>query len=283
MAIAVSFDDPPGGSPTRCCSRATCSTRTGHRPPRTSSGGSSGSSRRPAPTPATPRSNRPRWSPTDSTTTPIDVCVRFLHLETRRRRRTVGRGTRGRAHVLVDARRAPPLRRRHHGAREPAGEREVDGVAYDARRARRRPAPRGRAASRPLRRGTPPRAGREHGRVRRRTALSRDAVMRRSLVGTHCLLATDQGRFVSSIDPPEWARPAVEACEQSGASRCWSATPTTSCSARRSSSTTVPRSRLRARARCSTPPRSTRSSCSARSRSVTTRRTRPDAPIPAPS
>ncbi len=40
--------------------------------------------------------------------------------------------------------------------------------------------------------------------------------MRTSLVGTHSLLATDDGRFVSPVDPPEWARPAVDACEHLG-------------------------------------------------------------------
>jgi hypothetical protein len=45
----------------------------------------------------------------------------------------------------------------------------------------------------------------------------RDAVMRRSLIGTHALLGVEGGRFVSSIDPPEWARPAVETCTNDGA------------------------------------------------------------------
>jgi hypothetical protein len=41
--------------------------------------------------------------------------------------------------------------------------------------------------------------------------------MRRSLIGTHALLGVEGGRFVSSIDPPEWARPAVETCTNDGA------------------------------------------------------------------
>jgi hypothetical protein len=45
----------------------------------------------------------------------------------------------------------------------------------------------------------------------------RDVVMRRSLIGTHALLGVEGGRFVSSIDPPEWARPAVERCTNDGA------------------------------------------------------------------
>jgi hypothetical protein len=45
----------------------------------------------------------------------------------------------------------------------------------------------------------------------------RDVVLRRSLIGTHALLGVEGGRFVSSIDPPEWARPAVEGCRNAGA------------------------------------------------------------------
>jgi hypothetical protein len=41
---------------------------------------------------------------------------------------------------------------------------------------------------------------------------SRDAALRRALVSTHLLLAIDGGKFVSVIDPPEWARPAVDGC-----------------------------------------------------------------------
>lgn len=40
----------------------------------------------------------------------------------------------------------------------------------------------------------------------------RDTALRRSLIGAHTLLAVTGGRFVSQADPPEWARPAVEAC-----------------------------------------------------------------------
>jgi hypothetical protein len=45
---------------------------------------------------------------------------------------------------------------------------------------------------------------------------SRTTVMRSSLIGTHVLLAVRGGRFVSSIDPPEWARPALDECVNHG-------------------------------------------------------------------
>jgi hypothetical protein len=41
----------------------------------------------------------------------------------------------------------------------------------------------------------------------------RDEALRHSLIATHVLLATTQGTFVSLLDPPEWARPAVESCD----------------------------------------------------------------------
>ena len=45
------------------------------------------------------------------------------------------------------------------------------------------------------------------------TARDRDAVLRHSPVATHLLLATTPGsRFVSPLEPPEWARPAVASC-----------------------------------------------------------------------
>jgi hypothetical protein len=40
--------------------------------------------------------------------------------------------------------------------------------------------------------------------------------MRTSLIGTHALLALRGGQFVSSIDPPEWASPAVDQCANTG-------------------------------------------------------------------
>jgi hypothetical protein len=45
-----------------------------------------------------------------------------------------------------------------------------------------------------------------------------DEVVRRSLVAIHGLLAVDGGRFVSMVDPPEFAREAVAACVNTG---CW--------------------------------------------------------------
>ena len=44
----------------------------------------------------------------------------------------------------------------------------------------------------------------------------RDDVMRRSLVAVHLLMAIDDGRFVSMLDPPEFARPAVSTCANTG-------------------------------------------------------------------
>ena len=41
---------------------------------------------------------------------------------------------------------------------------------------------------------------------------SRDVVMRSSLIGVHALLEAKRGRFVSLIDPPEWARAAAQKC-----------------------------------------------------------------------
>ncbi len=43
-------------------------------------------------------------------------------------------------------------------------------------------------------------------------AASRDVVMRSSLIGVHSLLEAKGGRFVSLIDPPEWARAAAPKC-----------------------------------------------------------------------
>ncbi|MFZ2062389.1 MAG: hypothetical protein WAU82_15365 [Candidatus Binatus sp.] len=43
-------------------------------------------------------------------------------------------------------------------------------------------------------------------------AASRDIVMRSSLIGVHALLEAKRGKFVSLIDPPEWARAAAQKC-----------------------------------------------------------------------
>jgi hypothetical protein len=44
----------------------------------------------------------------------------------------------------------------------------------------------------------------------------RDVAMRRSLVGVHTLLHSDDARFISLLEPPEFARAAVEACTNDG-------------------------------------------------------------------
>jgi hypothetical protein len=45
----------------------------------------------------------------------------------------------------------------------------------------------------------------------------RPAALRRALVGAHLVVAARGGKFVSVIDPPEWARPYAEGCVQDGA------------------------------------------------------------------
>ena len=44
------------------------------------------------------------------------------------------------------------------------------------------------------------------------TGASRDIVMRSSLLGVHALLEAKRGKFVSLIDPPEWAKAAAQKC-----------------------------------------------------------------------
>jgi hypothetical protein len=41
----------------------------------------------------------------------------------------------------------------------------------------------------------------------------RDAALRQALVSVHLLVALDAGRFISLLDPPEWARDEAAACE----------------------------------------------------------------------
>jgi hypothetical protein len=41
----------------------------------------------------------------------------------------------------------------------------------------------------------------------------RDEALHRSLVAHHILIAVDAGAFISLLEPPEWARPAVATCE----------------------------------------------------------------------
>jgi len=45
----------------------------------------------------------------------------------------------------------------------------------------------------------------------------RDEAVRRSLVAVHTLLAIDDGMFMSMLDPPEYARAAVDSCTNDGA------------------------------------------------------------------
>lgn len=45
-----------------------------------------------------------------------------------------------------------------------------------------------------------------------RASDGRDAMLARSMVSAHTLLAVGDGEFVSLLDPPEWARPAAENC-----------------------------------------------------------------------
>jgi hypothetical protein len=40
--------------------------------------------------------------------------------------------------------------------------------------------------------------------------------MRRSLIGTHSLIGLREGKFLSLLEPPEWARPAVDGCDNVG-------------------------------------------------------------------
>jgi hypothetical protein len=144
----------------------------------------------------------------------IDVCVRFLHLETRiddtrwDEGRVVERSCSSTLGALLTGGIVMAIE-------EPGATRELDGVSYERDpvtaelrlEAEPLPGPYGavRLRVRIVNSGTVPSA-----------STTRDAVMRRSLVGTHVLLGVDTGRFLSSIDPPEWARPAVEACEQVG-------------------------------------------------------------------
>jgi hypothetical protein len=49
------------------------------------------------------------------------------------------------------------------------------------------------------------------------TSMRRESVMDRSLVAVHTMLAVDNGRFVSLLDPPDYARVAVRSCQNDGA------------------------------------------------------------------
>lgn len=47
-------------------------------------------------------------------------------------------------------------------------------------------------------------------------AADRDDALLSSLVAVHVMLAVDKGAWISSVDPPEFARPAVAACQRDG-------------------------------------------------------------------
>jgi hypothetical protein len=57
----------------------------------------------------------------------------------------------------------------------------------------------------------------ENGTIWREDGADRDAVVARSLLAVHTLLAVDDGAFVSSLDPPEFAKAAVAGCRNDGA------------------------------------------------------------------
>jgi hypothetical protein len=48
--------------------------------------------------------------------------------------------------------------------------------------------------------------------------LQRDEALPSALVAAHMIISVQGGQFISMTDPPEWARPAVEACLNTG---CW--------------------------------------------------------------
>jgi hypothetical protein len=90
----------------------------------------------------------------------------------------------------------------------------------------------------------------------------KDAAIRAALIGAHLLIEAQGADFVSLLEPPPPRPPPRAGAISTGAGPCWPGRPVrpTSCSARRSSCTTIRRLPRRARARCSTRPRSTRSS-----------------------
>jgi hypothetical protein len=45
-----------------------------------------------------------------------------------------------------------------------------------------------------------------------RRGVPRQEALRSSLIATHTLIGVDRGRFLSLLDPPEWATPAAKAC-----------------------------------------------------------------------
>jgi hypothetical protein len=49
------------------------------------------------------------------------------------------------------------------------------------------------------------------------TPPSRDAALPTALVAAHLIVGADGGEFISMTDPPEWAKPAVDSCQNIGA------------------------------------------------------------------
>ena len=132
--------------------------------------------------------------------------------------------------------------------------------AAQRRAAGRRPVP--RHALRPQQHGA------RHG------ARGRAEALHASLLSTHPVLRLEAGRFVVAAGRPvPSVRPSPPA-RASTRSRCWRPRPTTCCSVRRSCCPTIPSSRPRAAATCSTAPRSRRRCCSTSSRSATASGTR---------
>jgi hypothetical protein len=48
-------------------------------------------------------------------------------------------------------------------------------------------------------------------------AANRDEALRTALIACHAVLVLRDGRLISLLEPPEWAKPAVKACQQDGA------------------------------------------------------------------
>ena len=195
------------------------------------------------------RSTAPSWSPgtrpssrRSTSRSPLAAAAgrRAGHAvrAARRGRRGRARPHRGRPAGRADG--APPL----------AGRWARSGCRAERARRALRPGPAAPSGSRTPAPGHEP--GRRPGRGAAPLAGRRPPPARRRRRARSCPL----------LDPPEWAKPAVAACAQrahlAGAGRR-RGPARRRCCPRRSSSTTTRRSPRRARATCSTPPRSTRS------------------------